>query len=138
MQTGSWLTDHRVRTLTAGTLPESTGEQEAQHRAAVILRPASAGTGLHPGNIRWIHLDRVGSCRISPDASSQAWQDHLQGSEKNAMKRMLLGQTSSDGEAYFELLPHNALGRVHASETLRRSGRVEKAKEEHVEVVRPE
>jgi len=37
VQRGSWLTDHRVRMLTGGLLPESTGQQEAQHRAAAIL-----------------------------------------------------------------------------------------------------
>ena len=37
VQSGSWLTDHRVRMLAGGLLPESTGQQEAQHRAATIL-----------------------------------------------------------------------------------------------------
>lgn len=37
VQRGSWLTDHRLQMLTAGGLPESTGPQEAQHRAAAIL-----------------------------------------------------------------------------------------------------
>jgi len=34
---GSWLTDGRVRMLTAGLFPDSTGPQEAQHRAIEIL-----------------------------------------------------------------------------------------------------
>jgi DHA2 family multidrug resistance protein len=37
VQKGSWLTDHRLRMLTGGFLPESTGRQEAQQRAATIL-----------------------------------------------------------------------------------------------------
>jgi DHA2 family multidrug resistance protein len=37
IQRGSWLTDHRLRMLTGGFLPESTGQQEAQQRAATIL-----------------------------------------------------------------------------------------------------
>src|SRR6201994_4760496 len=37
VQSGSWLTDHRVRMLTGGLLQESTGQQEAQHRAGAIL-----------------------------------------------------------------------------------------------------
>jgi MFS transporter, DHA2 family, multidrug resistance protein len=37
VQRGSWLTDHRLRMLTGGLLPESTGQQEAQQRAATIL-----------------------------------------------------------------------------------------------------
>ena len=37
VQRGSWLTDQRLRMLAGGLLPESTGQQEAQHRAATIL-----------------------------------------------------------------------------------------------------
>ena len=37
IQRGSWLTDHRVRMLTGGLLPESMGQQEAQQRAGAIL-----------------------------------------------------------------------------------------------------
>ena len=37
VHSGSWLTDHRVRMLTGGLLPESTGQQEALQRAATIL-----------------------------------------------------------------------------------------------------
>ena len=37
VQSGSWLTDHRLRMLADGVLPRSTDGQEAQHRAAAIL-----------------------------------------------------------------------------------------------------
>ena len=37
VQTGSWLTDERVRMLTGGLLPKSTGLEEAQYRAVGIL-----------------------------------------------------------------------------------------------------
>jgi DHA2 family multidrug resistance protein len=37
VQTGSWLTDERVRTLTGGLLPSSAGPEEAQYRALGIL-----------------------------------------------------------------------------------------------------
>jgi DHA2 family multidrug resistance protein len=37
VQRGDWLTDHRLRMQTGGFLPESTGQQEAQQRAATIL-----------------------------------------------------------------------------------------------------
>ena len=37
VQTGSWLTDDRVRVLSAGVLPGSTGLEEAQYRAVGIL-----------------------------------------------------------------------------------------------------
>jgi DHA2 family multidrug resistance protein len=38
VQSGSWLTDHRVRMLAGGVLPRSTeGQEEARHRAAAIL-----------------------------------------------------------------------------------------------------
>jgi DHA2 family multidrug resistance protein len=37
VQSGSWLTDHRVRMLAGGLLPRSTYGQEAQQRAAAIL-----------------------------------------------------------------------------------------------------
>jgi len=37
VQRGSWLTDHRVRMLAAGVLPQSTDGQEALQRAATIL-----------------------------------------------------------------------------------------------------
>ena len=37
VQIGSWLTDDRVRMLSGGLLPDSTGLEEAQHRAAAIL-----------------------------------------------------------------------------------------------------
>jgi len=37
VQTGNWLTDDRVRSLTAGLLPSSAGPEEAQQRAVVIL-----------------------------------------------------------------------------------------------------
>jgi DHA2 family multidrug resistance protein len=37
VQTGSWLTDDRVRMLSGGLLPQSTGPEEAQSRALGIL-----------------------------------------------------------------------------------------------------
>jgi len=37
VQIGAWLTDERVRVLTGGLLPGSTGSEEAQHRAIGIL-----------------------------------------------------------------------------------------------------
>src|SRR5258708_40373430 len=37
VQFGDWLTDERLRTLTAGLLPGSSGPDEAQNRAAGIL-----------------------------------------------------------------------------------------------------
>jgi DHA2 family multidrug resistance protein len=37
VQAGSWLTDERVRMLSAGLLPASTGPEEAQYRAVGIL-----------------------------------------------------------------------------------------------------
>jgi len=37
VQTGTWLTDMRLRILGRGLLPESTGPQEAQYRAITIL-----------------------------------------------------------------------------------------------------
>ena len=37
VQNGDWLTDERLRMLTAGVLPQSTGSQEAQNRAIEIL-----------------------------------------------------------------------------------------------------
>jgi DHA2 family multidrug resistance protein len=37
VQSGSWLTDHRVWMLAGGVLPRSTEGHEAQHRAAAIL-----------------------------------------------------------------------------------------------------
>jgi DHA2 family multidrug resistance protein len=37
VQSGNWFTGHRLRMLTGGLLPQSTGQQEAQHRAAAIL-----------------------------------------------------------------------------------------------------
>jgi DHA2 family multidrug resistance protein len=37
VQTGAWLTDERVRMLTAGLTPASSGPEEAQHRAVAIL-----------------------------------------------------------------------------------------------------
>jgi MFS transporter, DHA2 family, multidrug resistance protein len=37
VQSGSWLTDDRVRMLSGGVLPASAGQDEAQHRAIVML-----------------------------------------------------------------------------------------------------
>jgi DHA2 family multidrug resistance protein len=37
VQTGSWLTDERVRMITGGLLPNSAGPDEAQYRAVGIL-----------------------------------------------------------------------------------------------------
>src|SRR6266571_5659828 len=37
VQAGSWLTDERLRMLSAGLLPASTGPDEAQYRAVGIL-----------------------------------------------------------------------------------------------------
>jgi len=37
VQTNEWLTDQRVHKLTAGLLPHSNGQEEAQHRAIAIL-----------------------------------------------------------------------------------------------------
>ena len=37
VQTGSWLTDRRLRMLGGALLPDSTGPQQAQHRAITIL-----------------------------------------------------------------------------------------------------
>ena len=37
VQAGSWLTDERLRMLTGGLLPGSTGPEEAQDRAVGIL-----------------------------------------------------------------------------------------------------
>ena len=37
IQSGSWLTDERVRMLTGGLFPASDGQQEAQHRAIGLL-----------------------------------------------------------------------------------------------------
>ena len=37
VQIGDWLTDERIRTLTAGLLPGSAGPKDAQHRAVAIL-----------------------------------------------------------------------------------------------------
>ena len=37
VEIGSWLTDERVRMLTGGLLPGSTGSEEAQERAVGIL-----------------------------------------------------------------------------------------------------
>ncbi len=37
VQAGSWLTDERLRMLSGGLLPGSTGSEEAQYRAVVIL-----------------------------------------------------------------------------------------------------
>jgi len=37
VETGSWLTDERVRVLTGGLLPVSAGPEEAQYRAASLL-----------------------------------------------------------------------------------------------------
>jgi DHA2 family multidrug resistance protein len=37
VQIGSWLTDDRVRMLSGGVLPNSTGPLEAEHRAVAIL-----------------------------------------------------------------------------------------------------
>ena len=37
VQAGSWLTDERLRMLTGGLLPASTGPEEAQSRAVGIL-----------------------------------------------------------------------------------------------------
>jgi len=37
VQTGSWLTDERMRMLSGGILPESAGQEEAQYRATGIL-----------------------------------------------------------------------------------------------------
>jgi DHA2 family multidrug resistance protein len=37
VQAGSWLTDERLRMLSAGLLPASTGPEEAQYRAIGIL-----------------------------------------------------------------------------------------------------
>jgi DHA2 family multidrug resistance protein len=37
VRAGSWLTDHRLKMLTGGMLPGSTGANEAHHRAVEIL-----------------------------------------------------------------------------------------------------
>jgi MFS transporter, DHA2 family, multidrug resistance protein len=37
VQAGSWLTEERVRMLSGGLFPASTGPQEAQHRALALL-----------------------------------------------------------------------------------------------------
>jgi DHA2 family multidrug resistance protein len=37
VQAGSWLTDDRVRMLSGGLIPASTGQEQAQHRAVGIL-----------------------------------------------------------------------------------------------------
>jgi DHA2 family multidrug resistance protein len=37
VQSGSWLTDERIRMLSAGLLPSSTGQEEALSRAFKIL-----------------------------------------------------------------------------------------------------
>ena len=37
VQAGSWLTQQRLRMLTAGALPDSSGRQEAQYRAVAVL-----------------------------------------------------------------------------------------------------
>jgi DHA2 family multidrug resistance protein len=37
VQAGGWLTQQRLRMLTAGALPDSTGRQEAQYRAVAVL-----------------------------------------------------------------------------------------------------
>jgi DHA2 family multidrug resistance protein len=37
VQIGSWLTDERLRMLSGGVLPSSTGPEEAQYRAVRIL-----------------------------------------------------------------------------------------------------
>lgn len=37
LQAGSWLTGARLRMLTGGIFPSSTGSPEAQHRAIAIL-----------------------------------------------------------------------------------------------------
>lgn len=37
VQAGAWLTDERVRALSGGLLPQSTGPEEAQNRALEIL-----------------------------------------------------------------------------------------------------
>jgi hypothetical protein len=85
------LTDHRLQMLTAGGLPESTGPQEAQHRAAAILGLPSAGPGLHPGNVRWIQPDRVGGDRLpAHDDAPKARQDHFQGPEQDAMNYLFV------------------------------------------------
>ena len=37
VQAGSWLTDDRVRMLSGGLMPASTGQEQAQYRAVGIL-----------------------------------------------------------------------------------------------------
>jgi DHA2 family multidrug resistance protein len=37
VETGSWLTDERIRMLSGGFLPQSTGAEEAQVRAVRLL-----------------------------------------------------------------------------------------------------
>jgi MFS transporter, DHA2 family, multidrug resistance protein len=47
--------------------------------AGLASRPASAGAGVHTGNVGWIRPHRVGSdCLSPPNAVSKARQDHLQ------------------------------------------------------------
>ena len=91
VQAGSWLTDERLRMLSGGLLPGSTGPDEAQYRAIGHSQPAGAGAGLHAGDIRWIHPDRLDGGRLSiADAAPAAREVQLQGFEENAMNRAIL------------------------------------------------
>ena len=60
VQAGTWLTDERVRMLTAGLLPASTGLEEAQYRAVGDSQPTGESAGLHDGDSRWIHRSSAG------------------------------------------------------------------------------
>ena len=78
VQAGSWLTDKRLRMLSGALLPDSTGPEEAQHRALSILGRAGAGAGLHDGDSGWIHPDRMDGGRLSvADAAPEARQDQF-------------------------------------------------------------
>ena len=100
MQAGSWLTDERMRMLTAGLLPASAGPEEAQYRAVGILgqqvRAQAYTMAIADGFILigWMVVAYL-LLMLLPAAR----QAQLQGLEEHAMNRKAFFRTPGNSRA---------------------------------------
>lgn len=86
VQRGDWLTDERLRMLSGGVMPGSTGVDEAQYRALSLLsqqvRAQAYTLAVSDGFILigWVVI------AYAHDVTPETRQDQLQGPEEHAMK----------------------------------------------------
>ena len=97
VQSGTWITDQRLRMLAAGAFGKSTGTVGSTISRGRSPGLTSSGAGVYSCNLGWIYCHRMGSSSLPHVDAPAAARNLLPGLEANVMMRAILSRCVAIG-----------------------------------------